>query len=345
MTSFKNIALLLISITLTLLVLEGLIRVLDNLKSKSLSKDYSKIYSDERNISSYVFGHKENVSILLSDEKYKFRITTNSMGIREQEDFNQLKDSILFIGDSVIEGMVNDNETIDYFFEEISGITSINLGLGAANTVHEYYYLKEKYRDDWMSSKAILGICVNDVKQNHYLRAFNEETGNWELFEYLDKTDQTSGGEDGGVKNFNLMDNVKKSRLIMFTYSSIAGLFKDTDNFSAFHLSKNFSEKDLDLTIAYVNKIKSFLDKKDVKLYVVVFPTRDQILSDNLLNGVQQTLKSRLLSQGIKVIDVDREIINVSNQMGINEVWLDNIHPKASGNKVIANKIYKYLND
>ena len=71
MTSFKNIALLLISITLTLLVLEGLIRVLDNLKSKSLSKDYSKIYSDERNISSYVFGHKENVSILIIKRKHK----------------------------------------------------------------------------------------------------------------------------------------------------------------------------------------------------------------------------------------------------------------------------------
>ena len=149
-TRLTNLLIVIISSLIALVGLELIIRQLDTMKGKALSKGYSQLYSDERTTSDYIFGHHPNISIELSDDNFSFKFTTNSEGLRERKNYNSLDNSIIFLGDSVIEGMVNDHETIDEYFEEVSGITSLNFGLGSSNTIQEYFYLKDKYKEQYI---------------------------------------------------------------------------------------------------------------------------------------------------------------------------------------------------
>ena len=145
-TRITNLLIIIVSCLIAFAGLELIIRQLDVMKTKmGITKGYSQLYSDERTTADYVFGHHPNVSVVLSNENMEIKFTTNSEGLRERKNYNLLDNSIIFLGDSVIEGMVDDGETIDEHFEALSNITSLNYGLGSSNTIHEYLYLKGKY--------------------------------------------------------------------------------------------------------------------------------------------------------------------------------------------------------
>ena len=341
-TRFTNLIIVLISSLMTLAVLELLIRQMDTIKGKALSKGYSQLYSDERTTSNYIFGHHPNISTVLSDDNFKFRFTTNSQGLRERENYSSLDNSVIFVGDSVIEGMVNDHETIDEYFEEISNVTSLNFGLGSSNTIQEYFYLKEKYKDQYNTSIVILGVCVNDIKQNNFLRAFNEDTGNWELLRYIKKPKEA---QEEKISLYDIKEFFKYSRVFMFTYSSIKGLFVDTKNYSQAHSKENFTQEEIQNTIYYIEKMHSFLDSKNIEFFVTILPTRDQIESNDLHLGIQGEIERSLIKKNINVINIDRDVILLTKEEGAAEVWLDNIHFKAKGNQLVASSIYNYLKE
>ena len=144
---------------------------------------YTKIYLDERS-KDYLYWHKNNVDVTLERGEHTFRFITNNYGHRATDDEINFNSSILFIGDSIIEGASLENhETLPALIENNLKIPTINLGFGASNTVHQYYLLKDKYLPNFNSKLVVLGFCLNDIPQNTFRRYFDSKVGNWRFYD------------------------------------------------------------------------------------------------------------------------------------------------------------------
>lgn len=163
------------------------LRIIENFRLQDpLFEQYKKIYQENFD-KPYLYQHQPNINIKLEKSYYEFTMITNSDGLREERDFSNLKKSIIFLGDSIVEGAsVENHETMSSIITEATGITTLNFGVGNSNTVQEYFYLQDKLRPDYNAKLIILGFCLNDLEQNRYRRAFDSRVGNWRWFDEVD---------------------------------------------------------------------------------------------------------------------------------------------------------------
>ena len=148
MSWIKQILVIFIPIVIGFCSLELGVRIIHSLilNSKSIQhSEYSNIYSDERD-RDYLYWHKPNISVKLEGTSNdNFTLTTNFLGHRSLSDEVSFEKSIVFIGDSIIEGAsVENDETIPYGVSQNIGVPTINLGLGSSNTVQQFLLGKEK---------------------------------------------------------------------------------------------------------------------------------------------------------------------------------------------------------
>jgi len=191
-------------------------------------EQYKRIFSDERG-EEYVFGHKPNVRVKLQEGDVSYTLATNAEGLRELRDYENLEKSVIFLGDSIVEGTsVENHEVMDEVFEKHTGVTTLNFGVACSNTIHEFYWLKSKYKCTYNARLINLGFCLNDFGQNTYLRYFNASLGNWQLYKYLSdiKSDEKWKGYTFGEKINKIF---KKSKLALLVHSSIQNLLSNND--------------------------------------------------------------------------------------------------------------------
>jgi len=239
---------------------------------------YRQIYSDETDME-YIFGHKPNVNVLLVNGDNKYTFITNSEGLRETKNYEKLDKSVIFLGDSIVEGTsVENDETMDAVFEGETGITSLNFGVGSSNTVQEYYWLKNKYKDGYNTKLIILGFCLNDLFQNSYLRRFDPKRSNWTLHRYLE---DESMGKDTNFK-LKIKQFLRKSSTISFLYRVYTEMRRkkaDAEGLPPDRYSE-VSEINKKYTTLYIKKLKKFAESIGSEFVVVIFPREKQLTAE-----------------------------------------------------------------
>ena len=333
----------------TLLLLEIGLRMVESLQYRAVQfETYKRIYSDERD-KPYLFGLKPNINVKLEKGLYDYTIVTNAKGLRETRNYDQLDRSVIFLGDSVVEGSaVENNETMSAVFMQKTGITTLNFGVGGSNTVQEYFYLQEKFRESYNSKLIVLGFCLNDLDGNRYRRFFDPQSGNWRLHDYLEPDGRISGmtlpseaqvpvmsapvqssGVLSSVKNF-----LKEFRVFVVPYELVRSI--QSKNRSD-HSDPKVSEEDLAMTSIYLEKIKNFSKQNGAEFTVVILPYESQLHKDYAPNGrLQDQLIPILKSLNIPYIDLHEPMRRVV-KAAPNEHWFhDEAHPMKIGHQFIG---------
>jgi lysophospholipase L1-like esterase len=246
---------------------------------------YSRIYSDER-WTPYKYGHKPGVRVTLSRGYYDFTMVTNSEGLREQREYGALDRSAVFLGDSIVEGAAVENaETMDTVFEELTGVVALNFGVASRGTLLEYRHLKAKYRPEYSARLVILGYCLNDFAEATHVRSFDEEFGNWFLLHYVDRD---YDGEQGALHAATVLpfagpvvrwgvDLARQSetgrRLALMARGQDSRPPSPAEMWSA----SAVTAEERTLTEDHLLLLKRFTTSIGALLAVAIFPVRDQV--------------------------------------------------------------------
>ncbi|MFH1395244.1 MAG: SGNH/GDSL hydrolase family protein [Candidatus Omnitrophota bacterium] len=311
--------------------------------NRILFERYREIYSDERD-KEYIFGHNPNVEILLVNGDNKYMFITNSEGLREKKNYDVLDKSVIFLGDSIVEGVsVETDETMDEVFEAETGITALNFGVGSSNTVQEYYWLKNKYKKEYNTKLIILGFCLNDLFQNTYLRAFNPEKSNWALYKYLDNKEcETSLICVPTIKQF-----LRKSKTISFIYR-VYSLFCQKKALNEGLPPDRYDEVSSEnkvYTELYLKKIKNFAENIGAEFVVVIFPREKQMTAeyDDNNRRAQDALIEILERNNIEYVD----LYDLMKEKYFSEPdikWYhDDTHPYKAGHRLIGEYLAEEL--
>jgi len=306
--------------------------------NKAIRQQLRKIYSDDRD-KPYVFGHHPNVVVELKRGKYKFTYISNSDGLRETQDYVDLDRSVIFVGDSIIEGAsVENHETIDSVFEKLTGIVSLNFGLGSANTIHEFHWLTNKYKEAYNTRLIVLGFCLNDFEQNTFLRFFDVERGTWQVFRSvsLDEVAVTSRQTNGSVDS--LIDRVKpyarKSWAVYSIYGMVRKLIFGPVDFWRASVITNSQRI---ITEAYLVKMNQFAKRIRAKFLVIIFPQESQFGLEYRDGGrMQDVLIEILMGHRIPYLDLFPLLQQAYHAQPEVDWYYDDTHPYKPGHRLIG---------
>jgi hypothetical protein len=276
----------------------------------------------------YRYEHRANVNLIFEKGYYTMHVKTNSEGLREERDYNYLEKSVIFLGDSIVEGAsVDNNQTFESIFEKLTGITALNFGIGSSNTRLEYYFLKEKYKPSYNTCHIILGFCLNDWCQEDL--CFSDSYGNWIPCEQLGISKETSLWQ-------KIKSNLKKSHFIRFIYT----VYKKTffKPFSA----KQLSRDQIIETEKWILKIKKFADEIGACFTVVIFPMVEQFTVNYAPGERQQDVLIEILKKhNINYIDLYDFL--KKEYLKDKSIYWDGVHPYIKGHRLIGEYLVKHL--
>ena len=257
------------------------------------------------------------------------------------------KESIVFLGDSIIEEHPLKIMVLSYLTWASLGIPTINLGVGSSNTVQEFYLAKAKILPSFNMKLLVLGFCLNDIEQNLYRRFFNPSIGNWQYFDNVLVENDMSAHSFSNNYNLNrsfiekMKTFLKKSEAFLFVYriwrKVSPFLYYKDDN-----VDKSFDAESWKNTEYFIKKISKLVYNKNSDFIVIIFPTRDQIEGITSFD-TQEKLKDLLLKNNIKYFDPAPFLINQANQK-LN-LFYDTVHPNQLGTQIIAKNFVSFLNN
>lgn len=342
-----TLVLFLIALLLAAAVGEAAVRCVERYQYAKLAdrtqfQQYPELYADERG-QPYVFGHKPNANVELTENGVSFTVVTNSEGLRETKEYEALDRSVIFLGDSIVEGAsVENDEVMDEVFERRTGIPGLNLGVACYNTVHQYYWLKAKHKPAYNTRLVILGFCQNDFWQNGYLHYFDPSVSNWKLHRYLD--DDCAAGDglyaNRAVQMAGLV--LRQSRLVTFTRDALRKITKERGKTLVYY--DHVNEKASCYTELYVREIERFTREIGAQLVVVIFPRECEVKEECGDQRVIQTALIEILDRN-KIPYLDLFDLMRSNYLARPEVqWYhDDTHPYKEGHRVIGEYLAEKL--
>lgn len=318
--------------------------------NRVIFEQYKRIYSDERD-KDYLFGHKQNINVKLEKGNYSFTFITNSEGLRETKDYENIKKSVIFLGDSIVEGSsVENDETMDEVFERQTGITALNFGLGSSNTVQEFYWIESKYKNGYNTKLIILGFCLNDFPQNTYLRYFDPSYGNWQLYKYLSNgegekaNDRDKKAQDRETFCQKVKDAIKMSRFATLFYNSIQNIrTSKRDDLPPFRFDQ-VNEEQKYFTELYINKIREFSRQIGSEFVVIIFPQESQLRYEYTSHERMQDALIEILERNrIAYIDL-YNVLKINYQTRPDVHWFyDDTHPYKEGHRLIGEYLAQEL--
>lgn len=347
MSWIKRILVIFIPILIGFCSLELGVRIIHSLvlNSKSIQhSEYSNIYSDERD-RAYLYWHKPNISVKLEGTSNdNFTLTTNILGHRSLSDTVNFEKSIVFIGDSIIEGAsVENDETIPYLVSQNIGVPTINLGLGSSNTVQQYLLGKEKILPEFNMQMLVLGLCLNDIEGNLYRKYFEPDINNWKYFDSVTVTEDfmSHSYSNRGTSSGNSPDFLRKIKNILRNSEALRLIYRIIKN--GLNPTRAPSEEAWINTEYFIKKIANLAAGQGAKFVVIIFPYQDQIEGRFEFNE-QKKLKQILERNQIKYFDPKGVLLqNMSKDTDASNMYYDNIHPNKLGSLLIAEAFSNYL--
>jgi len=335
----------------------------DRAKEAGIDFDaYSKIYSDDRD-KPYIYTHKNNINVDLKGGYYNFNIRTNSTGLREANNYEKLDKSVIFLGDSVVEGAsVENNMTMDTVYENLSNIPTLNFGVGSRGLELEYQFLKYFYKKDLSTKLIVLGFCLNDFDDVLTTRYFDQTMGNWRPLKYFDPMYDLEKGFLYQTTKIPMLGNILikpvfeklRTRPIYRYYSG--AIVKTFDPYSEVKESGggrlisnqswtywNIPGIRIDAIKFQFSKIKKFANSINSDLLVVLFPAQSQITNKdyNYQHSLQQPVIKMLSELGITQYDLYYPLKEYHNTTPNNSLYWDDVHFHTEGHKIIGNLIYQ----
>ena len=359
----KSILLLFFSLFFIFIFLEVSLKVLEriaynkNLKDQLTDNKYNNIFKSTLDFP-HLYEHKKNVNQLVTnnEKNQSYTIITNSDGLREKQNYSKLEKSVIFLGDSIIEGSSAENEeTIDSYFEKLTQIVSLNFGLSASNTFHQVKYLKHKYKKDYNTKLIVLGFCLNDLDTNHYKIYWNPTFQSWMKYEdiIIDKDEKNYNQNNknhvktSSLRNIylNFKNILKKSSLIVFTYNSYQRITRGQNTKLDPYISLN---KNLIFTEAPLKELKMYANQINSKLLVIIFPAESQILVNRKMKKIAQPKGQKQIIKILKKLDIEyydlfKDFLNEYKMNEKTNLYADQMHPNPDGYKLIADKIYNEI--
>ena len=324
-----------------------IIRIINlcNLIERIQISAYREIYTDERD-KDYLW-HKPNIDVRVSDGYYDFTIKTNSLGHRSLADETKFEKSIVFVGDSIIEGApVENDETIPYIVGQTTGVATVNLGVGSSNTVQEYLLTKEKILPEFSMNMLVLGFCLNDIAQNKFRRNFNPVLGNWEYFDSVIVDDNLASHSfsSDAAPSENKLSFLRRMKVVLRNSEAVLFLYMMVKNRLNIQSGKRtFDEEAWKNTEYFLNKLSELAVSHNAKFEVIIFPYQDQI-EGRFKFDEQNKLKQILERKQIRYFDPTPVLLeNRKNAGDASNMYHDNTHPNKHGMLLIAKAFSDYI--
>jgi lysophospholipase L1-like esterase len=332
------IKILAFNIFLTFGMLEiGLYLLEERQYSQEKDNGYSNVFRSMPS-KSYLFDHHPNIEYLLSSNGLQYTVITNESGLRESMDYDDLEESVIFLGDSIIEGAaVENDETIDHYFESSTGIVSLNFGVSSYNTVQELEYLRDRYKKNYNTKLVILGFCLNDLLQNHFVRSFDSKTSNWRVDRYLSQDNQNINSSSQESTSLNIKSILKKSRTIKTAYNFFMLSFLQNEYF----LPNN---EELQYTEQAITHLQRYVNSLGADLFIVIYPYQHQLRSKSLSKLPPQDLLLPILEKlEINSLNLLHPLRNLFLKDLDLDIYHDNVHPNAKGHEIISQMLINDL--
>ena len=342
-----NLTLTIFSFLISITSIEVILRIAENFKyqsSKVQYESYLEIYSDEKD-QPYVFHHQKDIQVTLKNGYYSFTFDTDKNGFRGFNKENISDESIITIGDSIVEGAsVETGETFSSVLEQKTGITTYNLGVGSYNTKHAYELLKAKYKPEYNTKLIILGYCLNDLSQNSYLRYFDSKTGNWKKLSDINSLDRSKNIENKIQNTF--LSQTKKFLLRFKVVHLIASANKKYilgDFQNIYHINE-VNNQDLKYTKKHLSDLSNFSNSIGAELIVLIFPSRSQVQANISIDELQQSAIIEILNElNLTYIDFLKIFRSEYKKFPQKRLFWDEIHPYKEGHKLIGNFLFKNI--
>ena len=340
---------LLVPVVIGFLTLEVGIRVIQKVildNNAPQYTQYAEIFSDERD-KDYLFWHKPNVNWKLTDGYYDFTFITNNLGHRSLSDEINFHKSIVFLGDSIIEGAsVENDETISYLINEKTKIPTINLGVGSSSTVQEFLLAKEIILPEFNTTLLVLGFSLSDIEQNLYRRYFDPSIGNWKYYDSVYVNDDLTSHSFSNKINKReiksgftrkLKDFLRKSEALTLIYRiTRSGL-------NIFPSIRSYHPEAWKNTEYFIKKIAGLATQHNAEFVVIIYPYEDQV--EGRLDLHEQNMLIKILERHqIHYYDPFEVLFNnKKSTLNASNLYHDNVHPNKLGTYLIAEDFLKYL--
>jgi len=342
-----NLTLTIFSFFISITSIEVMLRIAETFKyqnSKIQYESYLEIYSDERN-QPYVFHHQKDIQVTLKNGYYSFTFNTDKNGFRGFNKENISDESIITIGDSIVEGAsVDTGETFSSILEQKTGITTYNLGVGSYNTKHAYELLKAKYKPEYNTKLIILGYCLNDLGQNSFLRYFDSKVGNWKKLRDINSFDSSKNIKTKTQKNF--LNQTKKFLLrskVVYLINSATKKYILRDFQNIYHINE-VNNEDLKYTKKHLSDLSNFSNSIGAELIVLIFPSRGQVKANIAVDQLQQYAIIEILNElNLTYIDFLKIFRTEYKKYPQKRLFWDEIHPYKEGHKLIGNYLFKNI--
>lgn len=328
-------AVILLSIVITLLVLESGIRLFYKFRfepkeSAHISAPWLyRLSQDKHLLYELIPGAEARI------KRIDYKI--NAFGFRDQK-YRERKaheKRIIAVGDSLTFGW--DLPLQDTYHKQVEAlmisqgksVEVYGMGVVGYNTEQEYQLIKNnvlRFAPDML----VLQVCPNDFERKLSIRISPDEK-RFALTPYHDFSIPYVFTKSSGSRFL-----MRHSYLFRFLNLKISWLKKKRE--------KNYAPKEVFLlgeerSLSYIKKIKNYLDKNSIPFSVVLFPFR-QIEDLYPYTSLHDRIHKLLEEIEVPYLDLHEKI---GPRLKDQDIWLDRLHLNAEGNAAAAQKILEFL--
>jgi hypothetical protein len=290
------------------------------------------------------FYNKPNLELDFEDKEYVSRYHTNVQGHRISDTSDPAKEiqscDWLFLGDSYTQGAQVNFEQLytsmlnNYFPTKII----LNAGISGFDIAEEYSLMLDLF-EETTPSRIFLQVCnFNDfmnVRTNDY-SLLERLSNHSDLIRYIFYDFIYQGP-----------DNLPAGRWTEPFYSSV----QQNKDFNIFYIEQSEGKKnDIKKFFEYLNKMKLFLDSKNIELSIILLPSKEEAypkyydevvsvynLDTNLidLNYPNKLMSSWCDSNAVMLINVKKHISNIND-----DIYFDyDEHLNSNGHQILAGMV------
>jgi len=306
--NIKKITLFFSSIFIALLLLEFFVRtIIDD--GMNLDIEMAKYAKDLKIIS-------KNKKIGIEHQKNKegyymgVRINLNSLGFRNDYEYELEKKNVLMLGDSMTLGW-GASKTFSNYLQSLTNnkIKFHNAGIGNTNTIMQINNFFENY-DNLNFDTIILNFFINDLEKV-YITDISKIKKNSQLYIWI---------------------NLQIKRILM--------RLSNTYHWSDFYKKTFENNEILNETIDEINKLNNFCIRKSISFYVNFIPELRDLKNYNFNKETNQ-IKTLLKKNNIKYYDS----INSLKEYEEIDLWVskNDSHANNTAHKIIADFLFQNI--
>ncbi len=349
----SNISLVLLSIVFSLIIIEIFFSVLKSKENKKIiySNPYNRyiLYKEGETFSNQenFFKYKENKTLYtkvvynIDDnwvEEYKYEFNSNNFGLIQNNDIYPNKDSLLFLGDSFVEGQ-GSKPWIDNFGGEYLNFQVINGGIMGTGP-QQFEILENHISNNFDISKVLFFYIGDDYRRNPFLitenslKCLNDYTsctGKENFYSYP----QSSKGEE------KFLNFLQKKRLSYKRPSSKDKLKKYFKNLYIIKIPNNFIKQrfynsDNEYIVKNLKSTQNLYDKYLENILFIQLKTKSEIVYG-------KSYEAYFAEKYIKTFTNNHYVCDFENN--INYFHNFDMHPNEKGYEYLFDCVNKILKE